>query len=93
MMPFALQPSSGTPIYRQIAQQAARLIAGGYLGAGERLPSVGAVAANQGVNGMSVSKAYAVLERDGLAVRGVGQDLFVSNDAAFAANATKPRRE
>lgn len=83
MMPFALQPSSGTPIYRQIAQQVARLITGGYLGVGERLPSVGTVAADQGVNGMSVSKAYAVLEGDGLAIRGVGQGMFVSNDAAY----------
>ena len=48
MMPLVLEPSSGTPIYRQIAQQVAQLIAGGYLGAGERLPSVRAVAADQG---------------------------------------------
>ena len=80
MTPFALQPSSGTPIYRQIAAQTARLIAGGHLGAGERLPSVRAVAADHGVNAMSVSKAYAVLERDGLVVRSIGRGLIVSND-------------
>lgn len=87
---FVLQPSSGMPIYRQIAEQAAGLIVGGHLGAGERLPSAGAVAAEHGINAVSVTKAYAVLERDGLVAGGVVRDML-AYDAGDAADVTGRR--
>ena len=82
---------SGTPIYRQIAVQAAQLIAGGHLGPGERLPSVRAVVREQGVNALSVMKAYAVLERDGLVVRRRGQGMVVSCGTLDAAGVVETR--
>ena len=62
------------PIYRQILDQVRAQIATGRLAAGEFLPSVRQVASELTVNPMTVSKAYSLLERDGIVelVRGQG---------------------
>lgn len=67
-------PHSGVPIYRQLVDQLKAQIAGGRLAAGEFLPSVRQVAEELQVNPMTVSKAYSLLERDGVVelVRGQG---------------------
>lgn len=74
---FHVNPASGLPIYRQIADQVRRLAATGRLAAGEFLPSVRQVAQQLQVNPMTVSKAYSILERDGVLenVRGQGMRL------------------
>ena len=59
---FAVHPSSGVPIYRQLMDQVQALVAGGKLVAGDTIPSVRQMAADLGVNMMTVSKAYAKLE-------------------------------
>jgi GntR family transcriptional regulator len=66
--------SSGVPIFRQIIDQVKAQLATGRLKAGEFLPSVRQVAGQLTVNPMTVSKAYSLLERDGLLenVRGKG---------------------
>ena len=71
---FHVAPSSGVPIYRQILDQVRAQIATGRLAAGEFLPSVRQVAGELAVNPMTVSKAYSLLERDGVVelVRGQG---------------------
>jgi GntR family transcriptional regulator len=71
---FHVAPSSGVPIYRQILDQVRAQIATGRLAAGEFLPSVRQVAGELTVNPMTVSKAYSLLERDGVVelVRGQG---------------------
>ena len=71
---FAVHPSSGLPIYRQVMDQVCALIAGGRLVPGELLPSVRQLAAELQVNMMTISKAYARLEADGIIerVRGTG---------------------
>lgn len=71
---FTVHTSSGLPIYRQIMDQVRALIAGGRLGPGELLPSVRQLAAELEVNMMTISKAYARLEADGVIerVRGTG---------------------
>ncbi|MBN2449727.1 MAG: GntR family transcriptional regulator [Lentisphaeria bacterium] len=67
-------PSSGVPIYRQVMDQVRALVLSGRLGGGELLPSVRAVALQLEVNPMTVSKAYSLLEAEGLVerVRGTG---------------------
>jgi GntR family transcriptional regulator len=62
------------PIYRQLVEQIRTQVAGGRLGAGEFLPSVRQVAEELQINAMTVSKAYSLLERDGVVelVRGQG---------------------
>jgi GntR family transcriptional regulator len=71
---FHIQPSSPEPIYRQIAEQVRRLVAGGQLKAGAALPSVRDLAAAHAINPMTVSKAYSLLETEGVLqrLRGVG---------------------
>src|SRR5687768_11087288 len=67
-------PNSGVPIYRQLMDQLRAQVAGGRVAAGEFLPSVRQVAEELQVNPMTVSKAYSLLERDGVVelVRGQG---------------------
>jgi GntR family transcriptional regulator len=71
---FHVAPSSGVPIYRQIFDQVRAQIATGRLTDGDFLPSVRQVAGELAVNPMTVSKAYSLLERDGVVelVRGHG---------------------
>ena len=74
---FHVFPSSGVPIYRQIMDQVGGHIAAGRLKPGEFLPSVRQVAGELQVNPMTVSKAYSLLERDGVieCVRGQGMQV------------------
>jgi GntR family transcriptional regulator len=73
-MSFEINPNAPNPIYRQIVEQVRRQIASGQLPAGHALPSVRAVALEHAINPMTVSKAYSMLEAEGLLerLRGVG---------------------
>jgi GntR family transcriptional regulator len=75
---FTLQPSSGVPIYRQLVEQVRRLVAGGQLPAGTELPSVRDLAQLHAVNPMTISKAYALLEAEGLLERNRGKPMTVA---------------
>ena len=79
---FSLNPSSGVPIYRQIVQQARFAIASGRVEPGDRLPSVRTIATRLGINPMTVSKAYSMLERAGVVVRHPGIGMVVSDNGA-----------
>ena len=75
---FVLKPQSGIPIYRQLVEQVTRLIAGGQLAAGTELPSVRELAELHTVNPMTISKAYALLESEGLLERQRGKPMRVA---------------
>lgn len=83
---FDIQPQLATPIYRQVVEQVQRLVAGGQLGPGDELPSVRAVAERHAINPMTVSKAYSLLEAEGLLERrrGVGMVVAAGVQAAGA---------
>jgi GntR family transcriptional regulator len=68
----------GGPIYRQIVDQIRRQIMTGELGEGEQLATVRELASQVKVNPMTVSKAYALLEGEGLLERRRGIGLFVA---------------
>jgi len=53
------------PIYRQIHDQIIIGIADGTLKAGERLPTIRALANEAGVNVMTINKAYQLLKQEG----------------------------
>src|SRR3546814_11392689 len=72
-----IQPAAPQPIYRQIAEQIRRLVAGGQLAAGALLPSVREVAAAHAINPMTVSKAYSQLEAEGVLERQRGKGMAV----------------
>jgi GntR family transcriptional regulator len=75
---FILNPQSGIPIYRQLVEQAKRLIAGGQLPAGSELPSVRELAVEHSVNPMTISRAYALLEQEGFLERQRGKPMRVA---------------
>ena len=69
---------SGLPIYRQVIDQLRQQIMAGRLSEGEQLVSVRELAAQLRVNPMTISKAYALLEIEGLVERRRGIGLFVA---------------
>ena len=69
---------SGQPIYRQVIDQIRRQVMAGQLREGEQLPSVRDLAAQLRVNPMTISKAYSLLEMEGLLDRRRGVGLFVA---------------
>ena len=75
---FDILPSDAVPIYRQIVEQVRRRIASGSLAAGEELPSVRALALEHAINPMTVSKAYSLLEAEGLLERRRGMGMVVA---------------
>jgi GntR family transcriptional regulator len=69
---------SGQPIYRQVIEQIRRQIMAGQLAEGQQLVSVRDLAAQLNVNPMTISKAYSLLEMEGLLERRRGVGLFVA---------------
>jgi GntR family transcriptional regulator len=76
---FILNPQSGIPIYRQLLEQVRRMVASGQLAPGAELPSVRELALKHAVNPMTVSKAYSLLEAEGLLERNRGRPMTVAN--------------
>lgn len=79
---FDIQPSSPVPIYRQLVEQVQRLVAGGHLQPGSDLPSVRSLAEQHAINPMTVSKAYSLLEAQGLLERRRGLGMVVAELSA-----------
>ncbi len=69
------------PIYMQIRDLIAAAIIDGDYGVGDSLPSVRTLAAGQGVNPLTVSKAYQELQTAGLVTARRGLGLFVEPGA------------
>lgn len=88
-MRFSIQPSAAEPIYRQIVEQVRRHVASGQWRAGDELPSVRALALEHAINPMTVSKAYSLLETEGLLERRRGMGMVVA--AVKPANRTSQR--
>lgn len=81
---LTIAPGAPEPIYRQIVEQLRRMIAGGQLPPGERLPSVREVAGFHAINPMTVSRAYSLLEGEGLLERLRGTGMAVAQRARRA---------
>jgi GntR family transcriptional regulator len=75
---FTLEPASGVPIYRQLIDQVRRLVASGHLAPGAEMPSVREVAAEYTVNPTTISKAYGLLELEGLVQRNRGKPMTIA---------------
>lgn len=74
-----LDPGGESPLYRQLSDQIARLISGGELQLGERLPATRELAGLLGLNRTTVSAAYELLESQGLISGQVGRGSFVAH--------------
>ena len=83
-MVFDIHAGSPVPIYRQIIDQARRLIAAGQWQPGDELPSVRSLALQHAINPMTVSKAYGLLEAEGLLARRRGLGMVVAEGPTLA---------
>lgn len=81
---FSINPNSGEPIYRQLTEQIKRMVAGGQLKAGDELPSVRELAAQYAVNPMTISKAYSLLEAEGVLARQRGKPMTIAQQTVLA---------
>jgi GntR family transcriptional regulator len=81
---FTIAVGSSDPIYRQLIEQTRRLAAAGVLAPGDVLPSVREVALTLAVNPMTVSKAYNMLETEGVLSRARGIGMLVAERPAQA---------
>src|SRR5271156_718227 len=79
---FQIHPSSGVPIYRQLMDQVKALVASGRLQPGSMLPSVRQLGQDLQINQMTVSKAYSLLEREGMVERVRGQGMRINHVTA-----------
>jgi GntR family transcriptional regulator len=73
---------SGVPVYRQIVDQIRFQVGSGILSAGTELPSTRDLSRKLGVNPMTVSKAYAILEEENVLERRPGLTLIVAGQSA-----------
>jgi len=87
-MLITLERNSGVPVFRQICDQVRFQVAAGVLRAGAELPSTRDLGERLGINPMTVSKAYALLEQDGLLERRPGLSLVVRSTETSAGNGT-----
>ncbi|MEU4767878.1 GntR family transcriptional regulator [Actinosynnema sp. NPDC023794] len=76
-MEFRIDRSSGLPAYLQLVRQVREALRLGWLGPGDRLPTVRDVVARSGVNANTVLKAYRELELSGLVEARQGSGTFV----------------
>jgi GntR family transcriptional regulator len=79
---FILNPQSGIPIYRQLLDQVRRMVASGQLPPGTALPSIRDLALLHAINPMTISKAYSLLESEGVLERHRGKPMTVANHGA-----------
>ena len=76
MLHFELNFKSGKPAYLQVVEQVKHALATGRLEAGEKLPSIRALAEHLRINRNTVAKAYGELEHEGVVETRQGQGVF-----------------
>ncbi|WP_077037081.1 GntR family transcriptional regulator [Pelomonas sp. KK5] len=75
---FTINTGSTEPIYRQLLEQLRRRIASGQLVAGQEIPSVRELAQALAVHPMTISKAFGLMEAEGLLERRRGLPMVVA---------------
>lgn len=75
---FQINTGSAEPIYRQLMDQLRRRVAAGQWQAGQELPSVRELALQLAVHPMTISKAYSLLELEGLLQRRRGLPMVIA---------------
>ena len=77
---FSLNTSSGIPIYRQLIDQIKQAIRMNLLKTNEQLPSVRNLSSALKINPMTISKAFAQLEIEGILIRKRGVGMLVAEN-------------
>lgn len=86
---FALNTSSGIPIYRQLVDQIKQAIQMELLLTDQKLPSVRQLAKALQINPMTISKAFAQLELEKVLIRKRGVGMLVSEQKEHSEVPTK----
>jgi GntR family transcriptional regulator len=89
---YHIDPSSGTPIYRQIVDQVRQAVSSGVLRAGDKLPSVRDLAVDLAVNPNTIAKAYQELEREGVIETPRGKGSFIADREHMLTEAERLRQ-
>ncbi|WP_303203337.1 GntR family transcriptional regulator [Raoultibacter timonensis] len=89
---FELDYSSGLPVWIQVKNRIAYLIGSGEYSAGNRLPTVRALAVDLDISYNTVNRAYMDLEREGYITTRKGRGTFVAerNDVGAARATDSP---
>lgn len=88
-MLFRIDHHSGVPAYRQLMEQIKLQISLGALKPGDELPSTRALSTEIDLNHMTISKAYSLLEREGLLEHQRGRPLAVAASAGADPSQTR----
>ena len=88
---ISIDPSSGLPIYLQIAQQIKTAVAMGRLQPEDPLPSVRQLAVELAVNPNTVARAYLDLEIEGVIYKRQGAGTFVSGQGVRVSKGERRR--
>lgn len=78
LLQVRLDPSSDTPLYKQLAGAVSGLIERGAIASGEKLPPTRELADQLGLNRATISAAYSLLEESGMIEGHVGRGSFVA---------------
>ena len=79
--PIRVSLDSAVPLYAQIEKSIRARLAAGHWGPGDRLPSVRETAVRLRVNPLTVSKAYKILQDEGLLESRPGAGVYASRGA------------
>lgn len=91
-MLITVDPHSGVPVFRQIMDQIRFHVMSGVLQPGDELPSTRTLSAELGINPMTVSKAFNILEEEGLVERRPGLPLVVRKQRKSDLEETRAER-
>lgn len=83
-MLIVVDPNSGVPAYRQLVDQIRFQVLSGVLQPGDELPSTRTLSQQLGLNPMTVSKSYGILEQEGVLDHRPGLPLVVSSRSGDA---------
>lgn len=78
-MIMKLDFASAVPIYQQVRDQIVQAVAAGEFEAGDKLPTIRALAQEAGINTMTVNKAYQLLKQEGYIITDRRNGAVVSN--------------
>ena len=81
---FSINTGLGIPIYQQLIDQIKQAIRMKLLSPGDQLPSVRTLASSLKINPMTISKAFAQLEVEGVLERKRGVGMLVAQQATGA---------
>lgn len=84
---ISIDVTGRTPIYEQICRAICSEIARGVLKENDKIPASRALAQQLGLNPNTVSKAYSILERDGIIYTLAGRGSFVAAQNGKAVSA------